>query len=91
MTLLGDPSDKKGKDEERRSQYAAFSLLAAIPALLLAGPAIGFFLGSWADKKLGTDPYLVILGIILGFGASGVEIYGLIKKSQAMEDRKDNR
>ena len=86
MSVLKDPSKKNG-----RSQYAAFSLLAAVPAVLLAGPAIGFFVGQWADGKFGSEPYLVILGVVLGFGAAGVEIANLVKKSQAMENEKDDQ
>lgn len=69
------------------------SLLASVPALLLAGPLVGFFIGKWADQKLHTEPYLLIVGVILGFGAAGVEIYKLVKKSEAFdrEDRDENK
>ncbi len=86
MVILDDPK-KKGDDR----QYAQFSLLAAVPAVLIGGPLVGFFIGDWADGKLGTDPWLMTLGVALGFGAAGIEIYGLVKKSQAMEKKKDDR
>jgi F0F1-type ATP synthase assembly protein I len=86
MAILDDPSRKR-----KRSQYAPFTLLAAIPAVLVGGPLIGFFIGDWADGKLATEPYLMILGVLLGFGAAGVEVYGLVKKSQALEEEKDDR
>ena len=86
MVILDDP--KKKRDSKA---YAQFSLLAAVPAVLVGGPLIGYFAGNWADGKLGTEPYLMILGVILGFGAAGIEIYGLVKKSQALEEKKDDR
>ncbi len=54
---------------------------------------MGFFIGKWADQKLHTEPYLLIVGVILGFGAAGVEIYKLVKKSEAFdrEDRDENK
>jgi F0F1-type ATP synthase assembly protein I len=86
MTLKEDPSKKGGG-----GQYAQYSLLATVPAVLVAGPLIGYFAGSWADGKLGTEPYLMISGVFLGFGAAGIEIYDLVKRAQKLENRKDDR
>jgi len=81
LTLLGPK--KRGKDS---SSFRQISLLAAVPALLIAAPLVGIFGGQWLDEKFGTDPYLTIAGVILGFAAAGMEIYGLVKKSAAMEN-----
>ncbi len=86
MTLLFDPPGKK-----RDRDYAQIALLGAVPAILIAAPAVGFFLGRWADEKLGTSPLLLIAGIVLGFVAAGREIYRLVKKSEAIEKEKDLR
>lgn len=56
-------------------------LLTAIPFVLLFGPLIGYFIGDWLDKKLDTDPWLMTLFIVLGFIASGREVWGLIKRA----------
>ncbi len=57
-------------------------LLAAVPALLLAGPLIGFFGGQWLDTKFGTDPWLMTFGVIFGIAAAGKEIWRLVKKAE---------
>lgn len=62
-------------------------ILTAIPFVMLAGPVVGYLLGNWLDGMLGTEPYLMIILIILGFVSSGREIYRLIKL--ATDDRKD--
>jgi ATP synthase protein I len=49
---------------------------------------VGFFFGRWLDQKLGTEPFLLVLFLILGFAASGKEIYKLIKKAEK-EDKTD--
>ena len=85
MSLLGPSTGKK-----KAPQMGSMSLLLAVPTILIAAPGVGFFLGQWADKKFGTDPYLLIVGLILGFGAAGIEIMSLVKKSQAMEEKKDD-
>ena len=74
---------KSGRD------FRQISLLAVVPGILLAAPLIGFFGGQWLDSKLGTEPYLMIAGVFLGFAAAGLEIYGLVKKSEAMEKEDD--
>ena len=83
MTLFGP-----GKKEGDHTDYRQISLLALVPAILLAAPLVGFFIGQWLDKKFETEPLLMTIGVILGFGSAGIEIYKLVKKSQKME--KDN-
>ncbi|MEE8578107.1 MAG: AtpZ/AtpI family protein [candidate division Zixibacteria bacterium] len=85
MTILKDPSEgKKNRD------YRQISLLAAVPAILVTAPLIGFFAGQWADEKFGTEPYLMTTCLVLGFIAAGREIWQLVKKAQALEEKNDN-
>lgn len=56
-------------------------LLTAIPFILMIGPVLGYFAGNWLDQRLGTEPYLMILLIILGFVSSGRETWKLIQKA----------
>jgi F0F1-type ATP synthase assembly protein I len=85
MGLLNpNPKNKPRRDLRQ------FSLLAAVPALLIAGPAVGFLIGRWADEKLGSEPYLLIVGIILGFASAGREIYKLVKKAEAFDKETEN-
>lgn len=86
VTLLSRPPNKK-----KGTSLGATSLLLAVPAIMLVAPLIGFFLGRWADGKFDTDPYLTVVGLVLGFGAAGREIYFLVKKAQAIEDKEDDR
>jgi F0F1-type ATP synthase assembly protein I len=79
---------KPGK--KRSGRYGAAGLYLAVPTLLAASIVIGFLLGYWADKKLGTEPYLMLVGLGLGFGAAGREIYFLIKRAQAMEKEEED-
>lgn len=84
MSLL---KPKSGQDTD----YRQIGILAAIPAILLAAPLIGFFLGNWLDKKFGTEPYLLIAGVLLGLGSAGIEVYNLARKSAAMSEDKDDK
>ena len=39
-----------------------------------------FFLGTWLDRKLGTEPYLTLLFLLIGIVAGFRNVYLLIKK-----------
>jgi F0F1-type ATP synthase assembly protein I len=49
--------------------------------LMAVGPILGYYMGSFLDRKLGTDPYLMVVFIFFGFAASGKGVYDLIKKA----------
>ena len=84
MVLHNSRSKSKGANDFRQ-----VSLLAAVPAILTIGPLVGFFAGQWADDRWGTEPYLMIAGVLLGFGGAGIEIGKLVKKSSAIEKEKE--
>lgn len=65
------------------------SMLLTIPTLLIASPLVGFFLGRFADQRLGTNPWLMFAGVVLGFVAAGREVTLIIRKVNAeLEDEK---
>jgi len=39
-----------------------------------------FFLGTWLDKKLGTEPYFTLLLLLIGIAAGFRNIYVLIRR-----------
>ncbi|MFH1687110.1 MAG: AtpZ/AtpI family protein [bacterium] len=80
MTLLGSRNDKKPSENLKK-----FGLLTAVPGLLLAGPLVGFGIGWYADSKLGTDPYLVMVGTLVGLASAGIEIAKVLKRASAMD------
>jgi len=67
------------KDQDRFRGFRQVSLLTAIPVLLVLGPVIGWWFGSFLDRRWGTSPYLMMVFIVLGFVASGRETWNLIK------------
>ena len=72
-------------NKKKGNNFAQISLLAAVPAILVAAPLIGLFAGKWLDSKFGTDPYLMIGGLVLGFIAAAREIMNLVRKAQSFE------
>lgn len=82
------PRSEKPKKAKKRSELRQIGLLGTIPMLLASGPLIGYFIGRWLDSKLGTSPFLFIILMVLGFGASLKEIIKIIK--QANQDNEDD-
>ena len=75
-------------DRERLAGMRQIALLTSIPAILLVGPILGWWGGSYLDRRLGTEPWLMVVCIVLGFVASGRETWKLIKLAQS-HDVKD--
>ena len=79
------PINRGGKGKDVRQ----LALLSVVPAIMVVAPFVGFFIGDWADGKFGTEPFLTILGLILGFASAGKEIYKVIKRvSQSKDENK---
>jgi ATP synthase protein I len=73
---VGDgPSDKYKRIRQ-------LGLLTAIPMILAAAPLIGYFLGSWIDRRFGTEPVFTFIFLALGLVAGARETLLILRKSQ---------
>lgn len=48
---------------------------------------IGLFAGRWADHRFRTDPWLTLVGVLLGVASGFRELYRLSKKALREEER----
>jgi F0F1-type ATP synthase assembly protein I len=71
------------------SQVRQLGLVTTVPAILLGGPLVGFFLGGWLDRKAHCYPWLTVLFIFFGFAASGIEIAKILREVSS-EDKKSD-
>ena len=72
--------------EPRYDGLRSAGLLLAIPTLLIVSPLVGAFLGRLLDKRFGTSPWLLIVGLVLGFVAAGRETYLIYRRFQSEEE-----
>ena len=70
-------------------QLKQIGALTAVPIILLAGPAVGYFAGGWLDRKFQFYPWCTVLLSILGFVASGREVMRLL--SQILKEDKEEK
>ena len=48
---------------------------------------IGLFAGRWADHRFHTEPWLTLLGLLIGVASGFRELYRLSKKALREEER----
>lgn len=62
--------------------FASFGLQFAVSLIAFV------FLGQWADRRLGTSPLFLMLGVFVGGGASFYAIYRQLTAAQRREDER---
>ena len=85
-----DPSPKPSRSDSSKSDRSGMrsaAMLLAIPSLLIISPLAGFFLGDFGDKRFHTSPWLALSGLLLGFVASGREVWLIYRKYIASQER----
>ncbi len=67
---------------DKETKKSAIQLAYAISICVTMALAIFgcIFLGTWVDRKLGTEPYLTLLFLLIGIAAGFRNIYVLMKR-----------
>jgi len=66
-------------------QLKAFARLGAVGMELAVSTVVGLLGGRWLDQKLSTEPFLTIVGLLLGVAAGFVSLLRVLKASQQAE------
>jgi F0F1-type ATP synthase assembly protein I len=61
-------------------EYAGLGLQFAASIILF------LFLGQWLDRKLGTAPWMLLIGVFVGAGGSFYSMYRRLMAAQAREE-----
>ena len=76
-------ADAKRKASEGGPSGAEFAGVGLQFALSILG---GVYAGQWLDAKLGSAPWLLIIGVFLGAGLSFYSMYRKLMAAQARDD-----
>jgi ATP synthase protein I len=57
-----------------------WATLSGVGFLLVLTTVIGFGLGYWADRRFGTEPWLTLVGVVLGAASGLIETIRLISR-----------
>ena len=66
---------KERNGDDRRAQGPSPYRMVGIGFELAASLLVGVFGGQWIDRKLGTSPWVLLLGTLLGASAGLFSIY----------------
>ena len=55
--------------------------LLTVGTVLVACITAGFLLGGFLDRRLGTSPWLVVTGVVLGTAAGFVELFRTVSRN----------
>ena len=83
--MTGSPNDPSSKrvgsnDGPSGAEFAGIGLQFVVSMLG------GLYAGQWLDRKLGTAPWLLIIGLFLGAGLSFYSMYHKLMAAQAKDD-----
>ncbi|MGH7719322.1 MAG: AtpZ/AtpI family protein [Gemmatimonadaceae bacterium] len=76
------PAGKSDGGAVSGAAFASFGLQFAISLVVF------LFLGQWLDRRLGTSPLFILLGVFVGGGAT---FYGIYRKLMAAQRREEER
>ena len=55
--------------------------LFSVGMVLVAGILVGYFGGSWLDGRLSTQPWFMVVGVLLGAAAGVLELFRNVNKT----------
>lgn len=67
---------------EPRSSWKALAELAHVGMTLVVATAVGLGAGYWADRWLGSSPWLTLLGLGFGIAAGFVNFFRSVKAAE---------
>lgn len=68
------------EEDEERKRLQLIGIYMTIPFVLAVPPIMGWWIGTWIDKKLETSPFFMFILIGLGIAAGIREFYRILKK-----------
>jgi ATP synthase protein I len=80
--LVGEPQQPDGKLRQSLAAAASVGFEVVVPVALLS------YGGNWLDGKMGTAPWLLLIGMLLGMA---VGFYNLFRRVAPRKDGPDDR
>jgi len=73
--------------EEKQRLFNDLRLYGSLGIEMAAAVLIGNLTGYWADKWLGTQPWILIIGFILGAAAGFRSLYRIISREDGDKEK----
>jgi len=76
-------------EDDSRNTFRALGLTSGMGFIMAACLAGGYYSGCYLDSKFGTEPWLLIVSLLLCMTAGVLEICNMLKKAMKEIDNKD--
>jgi F0F1-type ATP synthase assembly protein I len=76
------PGKAEGSPKLERSRPAGVATIATGGIEFAVTILLGVFAGQWLDRRMGTAPWLVILGVVFGAGVGFYNLYRTLTTAQ---------
>lgn len=77
---VGGQGSNPGNEGPGAGAYAGFGMQFVVSLLLF------LYLGQWVDRRFGTSPVFLLIGIFVGAGGSFYAMYRKLMAAQARDD-----
>jgi ATP synthase protein I len=77
-----DDGNQRGQRPNEGAQFLGVGLQFAASIVLF------LFLGQWLDSRLGTEPWLLLIGVFVGAGAGFYSLYRQLMTAQKKRDKR---
>lgn len=81
------PADKEPPDG-RASGWVQASRFSYVGIFFGVAVFLGFLFGRWLDRKFGTDPWLMLVGVLFGIASGFKELYRLTASYRTEQKKK---
>ena len=69
--------------------WHALGTVGSLGFIVAAGALLGWWAGSWADRRWGIEPWGLLTGLILGMGSAVLEMWLVLRRYIETEERRD--
>jgi ATP synthase protein I len=73
--------NQRGRTPNEGAQFLGVGLQLAASIVLF------LFIGQWLDRRLGTEPWLLLIGVFVGAGAGFYSLYRQLMTAQKKRDK----
>ncbi len=83
------PGDQRPGARQQRGTALTAGSVAGLGLQFAITILVFLFFGEWLDRKLGTAPWLLLLGVFIGAGAGIYSLYRALTASQRSSQQRD--
>ena len=68
-------------DRDQKAMWRLAARFSAVGLEISIAVALGFFFGRWLDQEAGTEPWLMLVFVVLGVGAGAKALVRVARKT----------